>query len=480
MLAVAGGATALALARDGVDRIGPRSPEVAAAERARARSGRTVSRRLTAAPGTVDLAGRSARTTVYDGALPGREIRAAVGDRLRITMTNGLDDPTTVHWHGLALRNDMDGVPDVTMTPTAPGATTTYDFAVPHAGTYWYHPHVELQRDGGLSGPLVVEDPDEPLSYDEDVVLHLDDWTDGVGRSPQANLEDLARNGMGDMGGMEMSSDGGVDATHPLGTDTGDVAYPLHLVNGRPPADPYVVSTRPGRRIRFRLVNAGGDTAYRVAIGGHRMTVVASDGFPVEPVEVDALVIGMAERYDVLVTAGDGAFPIDVVPEGKEDPPARAVLRSASGVTPAAGAAGPAGRLLTYADLRPTEAVALRARKPDATLPVVLRMVRGGRTWTINDKTYDEHEPLDVLSGQRVRLVLDNRTTMFHPMHLHGHTYAVVSGGRPGVRKDTVNVLPGQRLAVDLDTDNPGQWLLHCHNLYHGALGMMTVVSYVR
>jgi len=244
------------------------------------------------------------------------------------------------------------------------------------------------------------------------------------------------------------------------------------------------VSASPGQRIRFRLINAGSDTAYRFAVGRHRLTVTHADGYPVQPVEADTVVLGMGERYDVVVTAGDGAFPIVASPEGKLDPAARAVLRTSSGAAPAVGAR-PAeldGRLLSYADRVPTPSAALPARQPDRQLDLTLGMVDGGRQWVLNGVPYDQHQALDVTSGQRVRITLRNETSMFHPMHLHGHTFALVAGSRssaaPGVRKDTINVLPMQTLAIDLDTDNPGQWLAHCHNAYHGELGMMTVLSY--
>ena len=108
-----------------------------------------------------------------------------------------------------------------------------------------------------------------------------------------------------------------------------------------------------------------------------------------------------------------------------------------------------------------------------------LSMGDEGRKWLINGRTYDDTEPLDVKQGQRLRVTFDNRSTMFHPMHLHGHTYAVTRPNGTGPRKDTLNVLPMSKVVVDLDADNPGQWLAHCHNIYHGELGMMTVLSYV-
>jgi FtsP/CotA-like multicopper oxidase with cupredoxin domain len=487
-VAVLGSGSAPATASN---RIAPTDPEVRAAERARQATGRITSVALMAAPGSLDLAGRSAQTWLYNGSV-GREIRLTAGDELRARLTNRLASPTTVHWHGLALRNDMDGVPDVTAPAIAPGTSFEYQFIAPDPGTYWFHPHVGAQLDSGLIGALIVEDPNEPLRYDDDVTLVFDDWLDGVTSTPDQTLEDLRANGMPmdsmgdmDMSFMEPTADGmGVTRRQPLGEDTGDVTYPLHLVNGQPPADPLVVEARPKRRLRLRLINAGSDTAYEFSVGGHRLQVVASDGFPVEPVTVDSLVLGMGERFDVLVEVGDGAFPVVAVPVGKPGAPAFAVLRTGSGGSPEPARAQRGGRRLHYRDLVPEASVRMPARQPDRTLSIDLTMEDGGRAWSINGKRFPDHEPLDLRQGERVRLELVNKTMMFHPMHVHGHTFGLVgygaAQGSPGLRKDTVNVLPMQRLTVDFDADNPGQWLTHCHNAYHGELGMMTVLSYVR
>lgn len=475
----------------GPDRITSTDPEVRAAERARQATGRTTRIALMAAPGALDLAGRSAQTWLFNGRL-GQEVRLTAGDELRARVTNGLASPTTVHWHGLALRNDMDGVPAVTAPSIEPGTSFDYGFIVPDPGTYWFHPHVGAQLDTGLIGALIVEDPNEPLRYDDDVTLVLDDWLDGVTSTPDMTLAGLRADGMamGGMGGMDMGSMEptakgiGVSRRQPLGEDTGDVTYPLHLVNGRPPADPFIVEGRPGQWLRLRLINAGSDTAYEFSVGGHKLRVVASDGFPVEPVAIDSLVLGMGERFDVLVEVGDGAFPVVAIPVGKLGPPAFAVLRTSSGEAPRPARPPRGGRLLNYRDLVPDESVRMSARRPDRALTIDLTMEDGGRAWLINGKRFPDHEPLDLRRGERVRLEFVNRTMMFHPMHVHGHTFGLVGYGTtaddPGLRKDTVNVLPMQRMTVDFDADNPGQWLTHCHNAYHGEMGMMTVLSYVR
>ncbi|WP_338748312.1 multicopper oxidase family protein [Janibacter alittae] len=467
--------------------VGPRAAVVAETESARRVTGKVVRRTLRAAPTTVDLAGRAVQTWAYDGVVPGKELRATAGDVVRVRLANDLPEDTTVHWHGLALRNDMDGVPGLTQDPVGAGASFDYEFVVPNPGTHWFHPHVGAQLDRGLQAPLIVEDPREPMNYDEEVVLVLDDWTDGWGDSPDVILDRLAREGMGgtsmtgtDHGEMDMEEAMPSD-DQPLGADTGDVVYPVQLINGRVPEDPFVINAAPGRRIRLRIINAGGDTPYRFAISGHRLNVTHTDGYQVDPTEVDTLIIGMGERYDVVVTTDDGAFAVVAVPEGKAAPPGFAVLRTASGATPDPNSlpAELTGRLLSYADLRATESAALEPRQPDREIGLGLQMVDGGRQWFINGAAYGDHDPLEIRSGERVRLVMHNESMMFHPMHVHGHTFALVGQNGRGIRKDTINVKPMESLSVDVRADNPGQWLVHCHNIYHGELGMMTVLSYV-
>ncbi|MCC3771875.1 multicopper oxidase family protein, partial [Streptomyces sp. UNOC14_S4] len=268
-------------------------------------------------------------------------------------------------------------------------------------------------------------------------------------------------------------------ATSPLlGGDAGDVAYPHYLVNGRTPAAPETFTAKPGDRVRIRFVNAGGDTAFRVALGDHRMTVTHTDGFPVEHAETDALLLGMGERYDVLVEVKDGTFPLVALAEGKKAA-ALAVLRTGGGSAPDASARPKEldGTLLTAERLKADRGVLLAERKPDRTLTFALTGGMAKYDWAINKKKYTPSQRYPVAAGERVRLVLDNRTTMWHPMHLHGHTFALPGGGP---RKDTVIVRPGQRLEVDFDADNPGLWMAHCHNVYHAESGMMTVLGYLR
>ena len=181
--------------------IGPDSPQVAATEAARHATGGTVQAGVAPEVGHVDLGGPVVLTWSYDGQIPGPEIRVRKGDVIQALLVNQLPVETTVHWHGVAIRNNMDGVPGMTQAPVPADREFTYRFAVAEPGTYWYHPHVGVQLDRGLYGPLIVEDPDEPASYDHDWTVFLDDWIDGTGYTPDQVLAALRQG----MSGMSMA-----------------------------------------------------------------------------------------------------------------------------------------------------------------------------------------------------------------------------------------------------------------------------------
>ncbi|HZM79481.1 MAG TPA: multicopper oxidase family protein [Candidatus Limnocylindrales bacterium] len=448
-------------------------PEVQAAEAAR-NPGPVVDARIEAKVIDVDMGGTTVRAWSYDGRIPGTPIRVNAGDQLKVTLANRLPAGTSIHWHGIALRNDADGVPHVTQKPIAVGTDYTYQFTAAHPGTYWLHPHAGTQLDRGLYAPLIVEDPHEPLSYDNEWVVVLDDWLD---RNPDDVLAKLRKTMM--HGGMTQP----MATSVLLGGDAGDVAYPYFLLNGRPQADPEVFEAKPGQRVRIRFINAGADTVFRVAIGGHRMSVTHTDGYPVVPVDTDALLIAMGERYDVVVTLAAGVFPVVALAEGKKAS-AFALIRTAGGQAPPASVlpAELERHIVAYRRLKPAEGVALPAKQPERTIGLELTGGMMGYDWGFNGKRFDHtraaKDAYEVNAGERVRLDLVNTTTMFHPIHLHGHTFA--TGEASGPRKDTAIVLPGQTLPVFFDADNPGQWMIHCHNVYHAESGMMVMLGYRR
>ncbi|KUN81897.1 copper oxidase [Streptomyces bungoensis] len=458
--------------------VDPSGPEVAAAERRRG-SGPVRSFRFTAAESTLDLGGRTVRSWAYDETLPGPLVRVTAGDVLNLTLTNRLPADTTLHAHGVRLRCDMDGTPDVTQRAVRPGADFTYRFAVSHPGTYLLHSHVGLQPDRALYAPFVVDDPKEPLEYDHEWLVVLDDWVDGVrGSTPDQVLRQLHHGG---------STAGPYRVLHDshsrlLDGDGGHVAYPCYLVNGRLPDSPSVFRCRPGDRVRLRIVNAGSETAFRVALGGHTMTVTHTDGYPVQHEETDALLVGMAERYDVLVTAGDGVFPLVALPEGKQGQ-ALAVLRTGNGRSLPSPRVRPdelEGRVVPARSLVPDESVALEDRQPDRELRLTLTGGMRKYDWAFDHRPHDPYRRHPVRAGERVRLTLINATDMWHPVHLHGHTFALNGDNAAGALKDTAVVLPHRKIVADFDADNPGLWMLHCHNQYHAESGMMTILGYLK
>lgn len=460
------------------------SPRVAAAEQRRRRAGAPMTEiALVAAPLT--SAGRE--VWAYGGSVPGPEIRVRAGSVLRVAFTNDLPEPTTVHWHGVALRNDMDGVPGVTQPAVAAGERFDYEFTVPDPGTYFFHPHVGPQLDRGLYAPLIVEDPTEPGGYDREAVLVIDDWLPA--RSPDDVLSDLKGGSMSGMnmdhGNMRMGSGSDLGASG-LGMDVGDVDYASYFINGRPPQSPYTIDARRGERLRLRIINAASDRPFRFAVGGHQLTVTHSDGFPIEPSTADALLIGMGERYDVVVSLeADGIVPVVAVPEGAAAG-ALAVIRTGEGATPPTDVRPVEldGRVATFASLRASAEVVLPPREPDRTLEFRLGGDMASYRWTINGRVFDADQlfarELQIREGERIRLRFVNESSMFHPVHLHGHTFQVQRSGGPGPRKDTAIIRPMETILADFEADNPGQWALHCHNIYHAEAGMMTVLSYAR
>jgi FtsP/CotA-like multicopper oxidase with cupredoxin domain len=455
---------------------------VAKREARRPWNGNSIAAQLVAAQLVTSVAGKSISTWGYNGGLVAPTLRATAGDKLNVSLTNSLTEATSVHWHGVALQNAADGVPGLTQQAIKPGAKYAYQFRVDTPGTYWYHSHVEMQRARGLYGAFVINDPKEPLSYDREWVVVLDDWLDGFGETPDSVLAALSA-GMG-MSGMTMDSSSPVlmnSKSLYLGGDAGDVKIPVHLMNGRASSDPETFAAKPGDRIRLRIINAAADTAYRIGIPGQQMLLTHTDGFPTKPENVDAVVLGMGERIDALVTVKEGTSALLSLPEGKDGNavgyistgPASALPLSAL-PTQLTGVVTDGGRL------KADTSVLLPKAAADRTHHLNLTGSMAKYSWGINGRSFDMKNPFagafEVRTGERVRVVVTNSTTMWHPLHLHGHSFQLANGG---ARKDTVIVRPKQRVSFEFDADNPGQWLTHCHNAYHAARGMMGVFSYV-
>ena len=445
-----------------------------------ASTGKVSAYTLEAAPVKLELGGKSLSTWAYNDTLPGPTLRLTEGDTLQVTVKNRLPQGhgTTVHWHGVPVINAMDGVPGATQQPIASGQDFVYRFVAPTAGTYFYHSHVGLQLDRGLYGALIIDPTHERMSYDQDYVLVLDDWLDGLPGTPDDAMRKLIAGGdrmggMGSMGSMNGISRNNVPP---------DIVYPLYLINGHTSDQPATVNVTQGDKVRLRFINASASTIYHVALQGHRMTVTHTDGQAVAPVEVDVIRIGMGERYDVLVTANNpGVWQLAAVVEGAQAM-TRAVMsyKGSVSATPLPTFQPPelSRQMLNYAMLKAAAGLIVPpAYTPDVTLPILLSGGNGQYVWKINHEVFSHAQRIALPHNKLIRFPFQNMSMMPHPMHLHGHFFQLDNGTGRGPLKDTVIVDAMQKLTINWISDNPGIWAFHCHNVYHQEAGMMRFVK---
>jgi len=266
----------------------------------------------------VRIDGRAGEATGVNGTLPAPLIRFREGDEITLNVTNTLDEDTSVHWHGLLVPFQMDGVPGVTFPGIRPGETFTYKYAVPQAGTYWYHSHSGLQEQVGLYGPLIIDPKHhDPVQYDREYVLVLSDWSFENPHRIFAKLKKMSdaynfqQRTMGDF--LKDAKEKGLGAAwderamwgqmRMSPRDIADVTGSTYhfLINGHATADNWNGVFKTGERVRLRIINASAMTIFNVRLPGLPMTIVAADGLNVQPLEVDEFQMGVAETYDVII-----------------------------------------------------------------------------------------------------------------------------------------------------------------------------------
>ncbi|HEX5535803.1 MAG TPA: multicopper oxidase domain-containing protein, partial [Sphingobium sp.] len=271
---------------------------------------------LTIAESHFATGGRSAHAITVNGTLPAPLIRLREGQTVQLAVTNRLNESSSIHWHGLLVPFQMDGVPGVSFPGIDPGETFVYEFPITHSGTYWYHSHSGMQEAMGLYGPIVIDpaEPD-PAPYDREHVLVLSDW------SPMHPHEQLRRLKLmsgyfnrqkqtlaGLLKGEDQRQRERLEwaAMRMDPTDISDVTGTTYsfLINGHGTAENWIGLFRPGERVRLRVVNASAMTNFNFRVPGLPLTVVAADGLPVQPVETDEVQIAIAETYDFIVTPG--------------------------------------------------------------------------------------------------------------------------------------------------------------------------------
>ena len=407
-------------------------------------------------------AGKTVRAWTYGGGLPGPLIRARVGDRLVVHFANRLPEPTTVHWHGVRVPIEMDGVPGISQPEVKPGESFVYDFVLRDAGLYWYHPHVmsAAQVGFGLYGALLVEDPADGVGVADELTIVLSD----IGFNTKGELEPADSGGSA---GMVFGREG----TYVLAN--GKRLPTLHARAGAPQ--------------RWRIVNAAKSRFFLLDLEGQSFMRIGGDGGLQErAVTEDTLLVTPGERVDVIVT-----------PKGT--PGQRLVLRALL-YNRGYGS-------VEYRNDEPVLTVALDDQ-PAITTPLVLPPTKreivvpsaanavpvdivltlppvdgkGQSEFRVNGVPFWKARPYLAKLGQTQLWTIKNDTEWDHPFHLHGFFFIVLDDKgapvRPLAWKDTINIpmKTTARFLVTFD-ERPGEWMFHCHILDHADGGLMGTVQ---
>lgn len=394
----------------------------------------------------------------YNGGLPGPLIRARRGDRLIVHFSNHLPQPTTVHWHGVQVPIGMDGVPGVSQPPVAPGGSFTYDFVVPDAGLFWYHPHVmsAAQVGFGLYGALLVEDPEERLDADQLVLV----------------LSDIA---IDDTTGVQHPPDSGGVLGALLGREGNHV-----LVNGRKRP---TLTVRDGALQRWRIVNSAKSRYFELMLGDTQpFLLIGVDGGRLEySVERWTIVLGPGERADVLVAPRVGAGGLKLVNVPFNRGFGSVEFRSSEDLITFEAAPLPAVPKAEF----PTLTRDIPAMTPDGATPISINLgmtktpglppfdIQGGPFW--------RGAAVRAALGEKQLWTITNNAIWAHPIHLHGFFFQEVDENSvplsPRAWKDTIHVPAAATRRFLVKLDRPGSWMYHCHILDHAEAGLMSTVD---
>lgn len=497
---------------------------------------KTVRYDLTVGHQMVNYTGKERMAMGINGSIPGPILYFTEGDTAEIYVHNTLHEETSIHWHGIILPNKEDGVSYLTTQPIKPGETHIFKFPIVQNGTYWYHSHTTMQEQMGLYGALIFRKRGEAVTKEYSMVLsdwadmdameidrslhNATDWFAIQKNSVQSYAEAIKQGQLGTKVNNEWKRMAAMDVS--------DVAYDRFLINGK------TVDQQPqfkaGDKVRLRIVNGGSSTYFWLSYGGGKMTVIANDGMDVEPVEVDRLIIAVAETYDVVVTIPENkSYEFRTTAEDrtksvslwlgsgvKVTAPVLPSLKYFEGMKMMNGMMKPNGSMkmmegmkmanqqmdmntvmypevtgdghgkmpsgdmvtLNYGMLKSREKTTLPDH-PFKTLNFDLTGNMNRYVWSINNKTVSESDKVLIRKGENVRIILTNLTMMRHPMHLHGHFFRVLNGqGEYSPLKNTLDIMPMERDTIEFAATESGDWFFHCHILYHMMSGMGRIFEY--
>lgn len=420
-------------------------------------------------PCTLDIGrGVSIKTVAYNGQVPGPLLRMREGVPVTIDVTNASDNADIVHWHGLAIDSYNDGAMEEGSPMIPAGHTQRYAFTPRPSGTRWYHTHAmagdDLSRSTytGQFGFLLIEGRDQPARYDQEVNLAIHHW--------EPSFVPMVETMRADSSNM------------PLTTGS-DVGYKYATINSHMLGSGEPIRVKEGQRVLFRLLNASATENVVLALPGHSFEIIAMDGNPVpNPKSVEVLSLAVAERVDAIVHMdAPGVWVLGSTLEKAREMGLGIVIEYA-------GKKGepvwkdPAASTWDYTQFANNQA----APNPDDSFTLTFRDIgplHGSKfdTWTINNKSWPNTDPLTVQKGKRYRLVFRNGSGDQHPLHLHRHTFEVTRIGDKqisGLKKDVINVMPLDTVEIDFVANNPGDTLWHCHQQLHMDYGFMQLIKY--
>lgn len=477
----------------------------------------------------VNYTGKNRPAMAINGTIPAPELDFTAGDTAEIYVHNEMMMETSIHWHGLILPNRYDGVSYLTTKPIKAGETHLFKFPLVQHGTYWYHSHTMTQEQSGLYGAFIIHER-KPSPVKEYTLL-LSDWTDENPEQVQRRLHNatdwyaIRKGSTQDY--LQAIKSGNLKTKlvnewkRMTAMDVSDVYYDRFLSNGK--AENEVPQFKAGDQVRLRVINGSSSTYFWLGWAGGKIKVVANDGEDVEPVDVDRMIVGVAETYDVIVTIpADGSYEFLSTPEdrtkytslwlgrGPKHPAKklprlkyfegmkmmndmmdmRGNMKGMEGMKMSNQvmdmntvmypeiSEGESPVTLNYGMLRATRPTTLPAG-PTKLLNFELTGNMSRYVWTINNKTVSESDKILIKKGENVRIIIYNNTMMRHPMHLHGHYFRVLNGqGAYSPLKNTLDIMPMERDTIEFRATESGDWFFHCHILYHMMSGMGRIFSY--
>lgn len=483
---------------------------------------------LTVADTVVNYTGNDKDAIAVNGKIPMPTLYFTEGDTAEVYVHNKMHHETSIHWHGLLLSNEQDGVPYLTTAPIKAHSTHKYKFVIRQNGTYWYHSHTMLQEQVGMYGAIVIHKRNEKPGLEE--VVLLSDWSDEDPHQIERSLhyatdwymieKDAVQSYGEAIGANKLLTILENEWKRMHAMDVSDVYYDRFLVNGK--SFQNKTQYKAGDTVRLRVINGSASTYFWLNYAGGKIRVTASDGMEVKPVEVDRLIIGVSEIFDleVLIPENGRSYQFSAT---SEDRTGSASLWLGSGakvhlkpipsldyfegmqmMNDMMTLGGNMKDMGMNMSLQQMDMNAVMYREPFDTMTTLdynmlqspvkttfpdvpfrnLHFELTGNmnryVWTINDRTISESDKIKIKAGENIRIIITNNSMMRHPMHLHGHFFRVVNQfGEYSPLKNVLDIMPMETDTIEFHaSEEYGDWFFHCHILYHMMAGMGRIFTY--